>query len=211
MNLTHNGKIGRLPAVIQQQLNRRLDQRERGRPLANWLNSLPEVQAILAAEFAGRPIREQNVSEWRKRGYQEWLRSREARVTAENVVAEIRELQPPGAPPLADQMAVWVTARYLLAVRKLAEKSAEGELQLKLLREFSQDIVAMRRADHSAARLKLEQERQNDGRLKNAEEFLLRSGVSAERRHLKNDGRHKHAEALLQHSNPGSEKAPCPT
>ena len=92
-----------------------------------------------------------------------------------------------------NSIAVWVTARYLLTVRKLAEKSAEGELQLKLLREFSQDIVAMRRADHSAARLKLEQERQDDGRLKNAEALLLRSGVSAERRHQISDAPHASA------------------
>jgi len=158
MNLTHNGKIGRLPAEIQQQLNHRLDLRERAKPLVAWLNSLPEVQAILADEFAGRPIREQNISEWRKRGYQDWLRQREARITAAQVVAEISELQPPGAPPLVDQMTVWVTARYLLTVRKLAETSAEPEPQLKVLREFIQDIVAVRRADYSAARLKLEQE-----------------------------------------------------
>ncbi|MGA3268466.1 MAG: hypothetical protein ABSE16_16780 [Verrucomicrobiota bacterium] len=53
MNLTRNGKIGRLPKTILEQLNRRLENGEIGRPLVAWLNSLPEVQALLAAEFEG--------------------------------------------------------------------------------------------------------------------------------------------------------------
>jgi len=67
---------------------------------------------------------------------------------------------------------VWVTARYLLAVRKLAETSAQAEPQLKVLRQLIQDIVAVRRADHRAARLKLEQERQAGGRQKKAKDLL---------------------------------------
>ena len=42
----------------------------------------------------------------------------------------------------------------VMAVRKLVEKSAVGEPDLKLLREFCQDVVALRRGDHSAARLR---------------------------------------------------------
>ena len=43
-----------------------------------WLNAQPEVQAVLAAEFAGKPLREQNLTEWRKYGYQQWLGQRQA-------------------------------------------------------------------------------------------------------------------------------------
>ena len=51
MNLTHNGKIGRLPKAVQEQLNRRLANGEKGGPLVAWLNSLPEAQAVLAARI----------------------------------------------------------------------------------------------------------------------------------------------------------------
>ena len=57
------------------------------------------------------------------------------------------------------RLAVWLTARYLLAIRKLAEKNNGGEPDLKVLREFLRDVVSVRRGDHSAARLKIEQER----------------------------------------------------
>ncbi len=47
-----------------------------GRILVAWLNSLPEVEAILAAQFAGAQIREQNLSEWRKGGYRDRSRTK---------------------------------------------------------------------------------------------------------------------------------------
>ena len=78
---------------------------------------------------------------------------------ARQLVADTVELQPAGAPPLTDQMAIWLTARYLMEIRKLAEKNKGGETDMKVLREFCHDVVALRRGDHSAARLKIEQER----------------------------------------------------
>jgi hypothetical protein len=72
---------------------------------------------------------------------------------------DVGELQPPGRPPLADQMAVWLIARLLVAVQKQAEKSGDGEIDLKTSRELLRDVVAVRRGDHSGVRLKMEQER----------------------------------------------------
>jgi len=39
------------------------------RPLLSWLNRLPEVQAILAAHFAAKPIDESNLTHWEQDGY----------------------------------------------------------------------------------------------------------------------------------------------
>ncbi|MDR3456041.1 MAG: hypothetical protein P4N60_01235, partial [Verrucomicrobiae bacterium] len=50
---THNGKIGRLPRELREQLNRRLDQNEPGGRILDWLNALPAVQAVLQADFKG--------------------------------------------------------------------------------------------------------------------------------------------------------------
>jgi len=63
LNAPPKGKIGRLPKAIQEQVNRRLEHGEQARTLIAWLNDLPAalgVPAVLAAEFAGKPIREQN-------------------------------------------------------------------------------------------------------------------------------------------------------
>jgi hypothetical protein len=39
---------------------------ETGPELVAWLNGLPEVQAVVAAEFVGCLVREQNLSQWRQ-------------------------------------------------------------------------------------------------------------------------------------------------
>ena len=89
------GKIGRLPQAIQEGVNRRLANGEKARTLAAGLNALPEVQTVLAAEFAGKPIREQNLSEWRKHGYQKWLEQRQCLAMAQ----EMNSTPTPPPPP----------------------------------------------------------------------------------------------------------------
>src|SRR5262245_59311076 len=60
---TRNGKIARLPHLIREQINQRLRDGQQARPVLDWLNSSAEVQAILAAQFGGRPVTPCNLSE----------------------------------------------------------------------------------------------------------------------------------------------------
>jgi hypothetical protein len=69
---SRNGKIARLPLAIRQELNQRLQNGEPGKDLVPWLNSLPEVQAVLAAQFNGQPILKQNLAAWKQGGYEDW-------------------------------------------------------------------------------------------------------------------------------------------
>ena len=151
MNEAPKGKIGRLPKAIQEQVNRRLEQGERARTLVAWLNAQPEVQAVLAAEFAGKPVREQNLSAWRKNGYQKWLLHHRAWEMTQATTSTPDQ-------PLTDQMAGWVTAHYMLAIRKLMEAGPGGGPDLKTLRALLHDVVAVRRGDHAAIRLQLASE-----------------------------------------------------
>jgi hypothetical protein len=85
---TRNGKIARLPLEIREQLNTRLADGEPGNRLVEWLNSNPDVMKVMAEQFDGRPINENNLSEWRAGGYEEWLTLHsfldETRVLSEN-------------------------------------------------------------------------------------------------------------------------------
>src|ERR1043165_10310960 len=65
-------KIARFPRQIREQLNQRLDSSDKTRLILAWLTSLPEVQAILAAEFAGEPVKQQNLDGWKKTGFRNW-------------------------------------------------------------------------------------------------------------------------------------------
>jgi hypothetical protein len=170
--MTHKGKIGKLPKDVREELNRRLDNGGQGRQLLAWLNSLPEVQAVVAAEFGGKPIRKQNLSEWRNGGYKHWLQQQEVLDMARQLSADTGELQRAGDQSLTEHMSVWLTARYLMAIRKLAEKNPDGEPDMKGLREFCHHLVAVRRGEISAARLKIEQERLEREREKTGEEVI---------------------------------------
>jgi hypothetical protein len=67
--MTRTGKIVRLPQTIREQLNTRLHEGEKARDLVEWLNALPEARKMLAKEFQGHPISEQNLSQWKLGGY----------------------------------------------------------------------------------------------------------------------------------------------
>jgi hypothetical protein len=68
-----HGKIWRLPHAVRTELNQRLFQGEKGPGLLAWLKGLPEVRQVMKDYFAGAELTVDNLSRWRKSGYQEWL------------------------------------------------------------------------------------------------------------------------------------------
>ena len=173
MNVTRNGKIARLPREIREQLNRRLQDGEQGKQLVAWLNELPEARAVMAAEFGGKPLREQNISEWRKGGYPEWQARQETLCQARELAADAKELTAATDGKLTDHLATVLAARYVAALAGWdGEVSEEFRRKLRLLRGLCQDIVELRRGDHSGARLNLEQERLEREREKTEEEVM---------------------------------------
>jgi hypothetical protein len=173
MNITRNGKIARLPRAIRDELNRRLSDGELGGQVVAWLNALPEAQAVIAKEFNGRPIREQNLSEWRNGGYREWLAHQDAVAQARDLAADAGELSGAASGSLANHLATVLTARYAAMLAGWdGENSEEFGRKLRVLRALCQDIVELRRGDHSAARLQIEQERLERDRLKTEEDLV---------------------------------------
>ncbi len=64
-----NGKIARLPESIRAELNQRLRDGHTSCTILPWLNSLPEVQHIVATHFDSKPITKSNLSAWRQGGF----------------------------------------------------------------------------------------------------------------------------------------------
>jgi hypothetical protein len=195
MNLTRNGKIARLPKTIRAELNQRLANGERGTGLVAWLNGLPEVQRIIAEQFGGKPVRAQNLSEWKQGGYQDWLNKQEAMEAVRQRPAGATGLQGPDGEPCSEILGTWLTAHYAVVAYDLQKN---GKLDWKRVQKMCRDVSALRRADHNAARLKLEMEKLEHARkrteaemiaqfvrwVKNPaiQELLRRHGVSAEER-----------------------------
>jgi hypothetical protein len=155
MNTTRTGKIARLPGRIRDQLNRRLHDGEQAKHLAAWLNTLPEVQAIMATVFAGKPIRPQNLSEWRQGGYRDWLLQQEALPLARQLTQDAAPLH--SHLSVADFLAHTIAARYALAACALSAQ--DGPEQWRRLRELCADAVQLRRGDQAAERLRLDRDR----------------------------------------------------
>src|SRR5215469_8651937 len=154
------GKIANLPRNLRDQLNRRLDNGEPGVRLIEWLNELPEVQAVLARNFDGRKINEQNLTEWKAGGYRDWQARQEMLEQAREMAADASELTQATSGKLTDHLAAILAARYAAAIANWnGEASDEFRSKLRALRELCQDIVNLRRGDHSGARLLIEQER----------------------------------------------------
>src|SRR5215203_304025 len=169
MNLTRNGKIARLPKTVRDELNRRLADGERGTELVVWLNSLPDVQCIIAEQFDGKPMRAQNLSEWKHGGYKDWRNEQEAMELVRQLPAGANELKGADGEPFSDILATLLTARYAVLAHKLA---SDGELDWKRLRELCSDVSVLRRGDHSAQRLKLERDKLEHARTQSEEEII---------------------------------------
>lgn len=93
---TRTGKIARLPEPIREQLNHRLLNGALGKDTVPWLNAIPEVNAVLAQYFHGRPISEHNISEWRHGGYQDWLHDLETRARVIQLTEKYEHLDSEG-------------------------------------------------------------------------------------------------------------------
>jgi hypothetical protein len=153
--MTRNGKIARLPQSIQDKLNRRLDDHEPGKKLVIWLNSLPEVQAVLAANFNRQPIREQNLSEWKQGGYRDWQQRQERRELFQQLRAEAGDLT--AVMNEADfnrQFSLLLKTNLALAVRDIMENETEPAKRASALAGLAGKYAQLRREESNAARVK---------------------------------------------------------
>lgn len=171
--MTRNGKISRLPRELREELNRRLADGQPGNVLLVWLNGLPQVTEVLSRDFGGVAISKQNLSEWRSGGFAEWQARQETLAQARELAADARELTAATEGRLTDHLAAVLAARYAAALGGWnGELSEPFRRQLRTLRGLCQDIVELRRGDHSGARLQMERERLEREREKTEEEVV---------------------------------------
>jgi hypothetical protein len=152
------GKIARLPAALREQLNRRIHNGEKGRRLIEWLNALPEVQAVLAADFQGQSISEVNFAAWRAGGYRTWERDQERREGLALLAEQVRGLHDGAEDDVAEQMAQFLTASLVLELQRL-DALPPSPAKAKCWRELIQSVVLLRRGNLQGQRLAVEREK----------------------------------------------------
>ena len=156
--MLRKGKIARLPRALRHELNCRLADNQDGGVTLNWLNALPEVKAVLARDFGGEPIGKQNLYEWRQGGFVEWQARQDLLEQARDLAADAEELYAAANGKLLDGLATALSIRYSATLANwdgVDNEAIRG--QLCILRSFTQDIVALRRCQPGAARLKIDQ------------------------------------------------------
>ena len=158
--MTRTGKIARLPRKLRDQLNQRLQDGESGQALVKWLNSLPEALSVLDAGFGARPINEQNLSDWKKGGYEDWLKQQERCSFVRSLAEESDDLeQSAGERTVNDHLSSILSAELAsVASVMLAETKEPGE-RWKLMKEVLRESSQLRKEDHQAGRLRIERER----------------------------------------------------
>jgi hypothetical protein len=151
-----NGKIAKLPLQIRDELNTRLFKGEPANRLVDWLNAQPAVIGILQTCFEGRPISEQNISEWKQGGYFEWLAIHEPLEGSSPSGGSIHST----AGMTAERLLTVLTARHAEMLELM--DIAHDELfvrRLNALERLTRSAVAVRKCELQAVRCDLERER----------------------------------------------------
>jgi hypothetical protein len=150
--------IANLSSNIRDELNYRISDGDPGIELVDWLNSKPEVVEVVNKLFDGTPISEQNLSEWRKRGYQKWLAHRnmfdESNALGDNaeVIAET------GID--CDKLLLTLTAAYAEAIQNWIITPGEQMLyKLAVYKNLTNGVIALQRAELQKVRLEIDRER----------------------------------------------------
>ena len=158
--MSRTGKIARLSKPIRAELNRRLDDGEKGTELVDWLNGEPEVQAVLKWQFQGRPINEQNLCEWKQGGYADWLRHQESCDLVRRLTEQSEDLEATaGDFSVSDRFSTLLAAELARLAEALLEEITDPRERWQRLRELLQELGRLRRDDHQAARLQMDQKR----------------------------------------------------
>lgn len=161
--MTRNGKIARLPHRIREELNRQLQDGALGTKLVDWLNSLPEVHQTLAAEFGGRPISEQNLSEWRQGGFRDWERHEESCALVQALTTRTDDLAEYAEGLEVSHRLASVLAVELARVAEiLLEETTEPKERWQQLKELLNVVAGLRQEDRKTGWLALERARHEE-------------------------------------------------
>ena len=154
-------KISHFPRAIREELNRRLDRSEKTQTILQWLNSLPEVKAVLERDFAGEPVKKQNLTSWRKTAFRNWQLAQTALDFTENFLPE--ELDAAALEKMSAKLIRCLQIRFAAVAGSMPGPNADPEVELRRLGDPCNNLTALRRGDLAAERLSVEQQRGHRG------------------------------------------------
>ena len=147
-----NGKVARLPKVVREELNRRLEDGEQGRELLSWLNGLPATAQLVESEFGGKPINKHNLSDWRRGGYVDWLRWQEREARIREVAEQGGELRARGEGAELSGYFATLTLAELAVDLDAIHDMKEGAERWQRLKELTRETARLQHAFNQCRR-----------------------------------------------------------
>jgi hypothetical protein len=164
-------KIASLPEKIREEICRRLFDGERGPQILPWLNGLPEVQKVLKLDYEGLSVSDNNLSVWRKTGYQDWLRRRDRIERTRELARYAAQQSKADGATIADGAASIASGKLLElleAMDDLPLKGADGaKLPVLDLVSIAGALTSLRVSEQNDVRLA-----QNEKKLKQRDETI---------------------------------------
>ncbi len=206
------GKIGRLPAKLREEVNRRIHDGETAGQILPWLNGLEEVKKVLAVHFDGEEITPQNLSAWRMGGFQVWRAQQDdIQETRERALYSMRLAKASGG-NLSEGALAQVTGEVMELMEQItALRRAGADIDLKALMAINKILVnaRARELETQAHQLDLKKLDQKDRELALAEaafrmktaEMFLKFFDEEETRRIATSGERKEnkVKELVQH------------
>jgi hypothetical protein len=154
---THLGKIGRLPRVLRDELNQRLDNGEKGEALLRWLNRQPATLKVMQDHFGGSEVTKQNLSVWRDGGFLDWQRQQESLAIAGRLLedaSDLKRLATDG--PLADRFSELLAVSLGHLLREAMQLPA-GPEKTRAVLGAAEELIRLRQTDRELERAKREE------------------------------------------------------
>ena len=175
--MTRNGKIARLPKAIRERLNQQILDGVPGKDLVRWLNGINEVVDILVQQFNTDRITEQNLSEWKQGGYQDWLKHQERRDWVRRLSDEAEDVaEDSGLMPWMERVGAMFEIVLGKVVEQQLQQTVETPEQMGELITLSRELARHRQLSQDAAQWRVEQtKKQQPKQSKDEDEELERA------------------------------------
>lgn len=161
--ITRNGKIARLPKAIRDRLNQQIQDGVPGKDLVRWLNLNDEVRDVLLKHFNAKDITEQNLSEWKQGGYQDWLTHQETCDWVRQMSDEAEDvIEESGSLPWMERVGAKFELLLGKVVMELSKKTNFSPEDIALLINVSRELARHRELSQEAAKMRREEIRRRE-------------------------------------------------
>ena len=142
--MSRTGKIARLPVEIRAEINRRLEGNQSGGKILRWLNALPQTRAIVTEYYHGDAITPQNLSEWRKGGFLDYVEQQEQISNTKALAHFALNLSAAAGGHISDGAAAVAAGRIMTEL----EGAEDDELA-----QLTRALASLRKTDQNAVKL----------------------------------------------------------